>query len=82
MAVIKLTITVTAGIQANKPIASATREWIWTEAQAQAMKSKDERVSDPAKVEWLRVSGESREYAASLEDPARFSWVRRDWVYS
>jgi hypothetical protein len=27
------------------------------------------------------IAGESREYAASLENPARVNWVRREWLW-
>lgn len=77
MASLKLTIEVVAGIVPGTPMPEYTRRWHWT--------SQDQRQLSEGKAEarerWIAMAGESREYAASLEDPARINWVRRDWLW-
>lgn len=54
-----------------------TRKWGWTEVDQDLL-----RADDPsAKELWIRIHGESREYAAMLENPAQVNWVRRDWLW-
>lgn len=73
----KLIIEVTAGIIPGTPIAEHTRRWGWTSRDQQLLEIDD----SAAREKWIRIAGESREYAATLENPAQLNWVRRDWIW-
>lgn len=73
----KLIIEVMAGMIPGKPDEQYTKRWGWSSVeQAKLVKG------DPAaKEQYIRIAGESREYAASLENPQVLNWVRRDWIW-
>lgn len=73
----RIGIEVTAGLIPGKPDPEFTRKWFITSDVWQKLNEGDA----DARAHFIRVSGESREYAATLEDPRRLNWVRRDWVY-
>lgn len=73
----RLIIEVVAGIVPGTPRDEYTRRWAWTDAQHDRLEAGDAG----ANREWLQMCGESREYAASLENPSRVNWVRRDWLW-
>lgn len=73
----KLLIEVVAGLVPGQPITKYTRRWAWSSAdQASLLKDDPE-----AREKYIRIAGESREYAASLENPGELNWVRRDWLW-
>ena len=73
----KLIIEVMAGLVPGDPMPEYTRRWGWTgEEQAQLVAG-----DAKAREKWILIHGESREYAATLEDPRAVNWVRRDWVW-
>jgi hypothetical protein len=70
-------IEVWAGIMPGEPMPDYSRCWSETNAQQDHLAA-----SDPeARLEYLRMAGESREYAVWLEDPWWINWVRRDWSW-
>ena len=73
----KLVIEVVCGLVPGKPMPEHTRRWFWTSDDQAAF------VADvkEAREKYIRIAGESREYAASLENPQQFNWVRRDWLW-
>lgn len=73
----RIGIEVTAGLIPGKPDAEFTKKWFITSDVWRRMNEGD----PDARAHFIRVAGESREYAATLEDPRRLNWVRRDWVY-
>ena len=73
----KLIIEVVAGLIPNEPMSEYTRRWQWTGEEQEALAK-----GDPEAIkQWVRIAGESREYAATLENPAKVNWVRRDWLW-
>lgn len=74
---VRIGIEVHAGLLPGTPEAEFSRQWFITSDVWQRMKDGD----GDARNEVIRIAGESREYAATLENPGRFNWVRRDWVY-
>lgn len=70
MMAVKLIIEVVAGVLPGQPEPEFTRKWAITSEQWE--KDRDAVI---------RAYGESREYAAQLENPSRVNWVRRDWVW-
>jgi hypothetical protein len=86
----KLVIEVVAGIVPGTPMPEYTRRWGWTSANQEALNSlkgieaptpEQRKIYEDARALWIRIHGESREYEASLENPARVNWVRRDWIW-
>lgn len=73
----KLMIEVVAGVLPCTPMAEHTRRWFWTSDDQAAL----ERGEAQAEEKWIRIAGESREYAATLENPRKLNWVRRDWLW-
>lgn len=73
----KVIIEVFAGVIPGEPITEFSRCWTWTSDQQERLKNGD----PDARLEWIRMAGESREYAATLENPEQFNWVRRDWTW-
>lgn len=73
----KLIIEVFAGLVPGTPMTEYTRQWVWTSADQEALGQSDIKAQE----KWIRLAGESREYAASLENPRRLNWVRRDWLW-
>lgn len=73
----KLIIEVVAGLLPGEPIPEFTRRWDWSSEQQQRLLSGDRAAAQ----EYSDMAGASREYAASLEDPRKVNWVRRDWVW-
>lgn len=73
----KLIIEVVAGLVPNQPMPEYTRRWYWTSADQAALVTEDKE----AQTKYILIAGESREYAASLENPAQLNWVRRDWLW-
>jgi hypothetical protein len=66
----KIIIEVVAGIVPGSPMPEYTRRWSLT---------RDQFDNDRNAV--IKAYGESREYAATLENPAKVNWVRRDWTW-
>jgi hypothetical protein len=73
----KLIIEVVAGLVPGTPMPEYTRRWGWSGADQEALNKGDKEAEE----KYIRIAGESREYAASLEDPRRLNWVRRDWLW-
>lgn len=73
----KLIIEVLAGVIPGEPMPAYTRKWVWTSGDQARLEAGDRE----ARQEYLTIAGASREYAASLEDPRRVNWVRRDWIW-
>ena len=74
---VKLIIEVVAGIIPNAPMPEHTRRWYWLSRDQDAL----ERGDKEASAKYISIAGESREYAASLENPRSLNWVRRDWLW-
>lgn len=74
---VRIGIEVVAGLIPGQPELEFSRSWFITSELWQRMNNGDV----DARNEIIRISGESREYAATLEDPRRLNWVRRDWIY-
>ena len=66
----KIIIEVVSGLIPGQPDDKLTRRWSLT---------RDQWDNDRDSV--IRAYGESREYAATLENPATTNWVRRDWIW-
>ena len=77
MASAKLLIEVVAGLVPGTPMPEFTRRWGWTSDDQEALALGNEE----AKKKWIAIAGESREYAATLENPQQVNWVRRDWLW-
>lgn len=86
----KLIIEVRAGVIPGTPIPEFTRRWGITSVDYATMNDKAElrkercarsRQWHEASDKWIRVHGDSREYQASLENPAMFNWVERTWLW-
>lgn len=77
MASAKLAIEVVAGLVPGQPLPEYTRRWVWSSDDQQALENGDKA----AREKYLRMAGESREYAASLEDPRSLNWVQRVWLW-
>ena len=73
----KLVIEVVAGLVPGTPMPEYTRRWGWSSEDQEKLIADDAE----AKAKYICIAGESREYAASLEDPRRINWVRRDWLW-
>jgi hypothetical protein len=73
----KLIIEVQAGLMPGSPMPEYTRRWGWSSDDQAALEAQDPE----ALRKYVAIAGESREYAASLEDPRRVNWVRRDWIW-
>lgn len=73
----KLIIRVTAGVIPYDAVPKYTRTWSWSSDD----QSRLEQGDPTARSRYIAIAGESREYAASLEDPRGVNWVRRDWVW-
>jgi len=77
MVACKLLIEVHAGVIVGEPIPEYSRRWEWSSEDQAALEA-----DDPwAREKYILIAGESREYAATLEDPRRVNWVRRDWIW-
>lgn len=73
----KLIIEVMAGMIPGQGDPQYTKRWTWS-----SVDQEDLIRGDPAaKEQYIRIAGESREYAASLENPQILNWVRRDWLW-
>jgi len=82
METLKLRITVTAGVILGEPMPEYTRSWEWSNLDQEAIQLADKsKACRAARDKWLRVAGESREYAATLENPEFVNWVRREWIW-
>lgn len=80
MTALKLTITVKAGVIPGHPIME--KAWDWTsDDQARLENQEDPVAQKEAQAEYIRMAGESRELAASLENPRQFNWVERVWIW-
>jgi hypothetical protein len=77
MVACKLLIEVQAGVIVGEPIPEYSRRWSWSSEDQAKLEAEDKE----ALYKYVRIAGESREYAASLEDPRRVNWVRRDWIW-
>lgn len=73
----KLIIEVMAGVIPGEAMPEYTKRWGWTSKNQEALEAGDAE----AKALYIQIAGESREYAASLENPALINWVRRDWLW-
>lgn len=81
MASDKLVIEVVAGIVPDTPDPELTRRWHWSTEDQAALASPNLASRRSAETKYISMHGESREYAASLENPSRAHWVRRDWIW-
>lgn len=79
MPALKLQIIVRAGVLIGTPIFE--KSWEWTSEQQERLTSEDPEIAQPAREEWILMHGESREVEASLEDPSKFNWVQREWIW-
>lgn len=70
----KVLIEVQAGIVPGTPMPEYTKRWAITSEQWAGETAQ-------AREDIVRIYGESREYAATLEDPRKLNWVRRDWLF-
>lgn len=86
----KLIVSVTAGVLPGQPMNEFSQRWTFTSEQWAVMNDKTELEKpvlqrsaewQQARSDWIRVHGESREYQASLENPARLNWVNREWIW-
>lgn len=77
----KLIIEVVAGVLPGTPMKEHTRRWGWTSEDQAALADACHELHFAAQEKYCRIAGESREYAASLEDPHRFNWVQRVWLW-
>jgi len=77
MVACKLLIEVQAGVIVGEPIPEYSRRWSWSSEDQAKLEAEDKEAFH----KYVRIAGESREYAASLEDPRRVNWVRRDWIW-
>jgi hypothetical protein len=75
--VAKLIIEVQAGVILEQPMPEHTRRWTWTSTEQERLSAGDPE----AQAQYLRIAGESREYAAWLEHPGRVNWVKRIWIW-
>lgn len=73
----KLIIEVRAGLIPGESMPEYTRVWSWTSSDQERLLNNDPE----ARALYIRMAGESREYAASLENPRVHNWVRRDWIW-
>ena len=88
---LKLQIMVRAGLMPGQPAHEYTRVWNWTgQEQDELSLDLNEETDDleeravrkkVARDRWILIHGESREYAATLENPALVNWVSREWVW-
>lgn len=77
MVSLKLSIEVVAGLVPGTPLPEYTRHWHWTSQDQELLAGGDADALE----RWIRMAGESREYAATIEDPSKVNWVRRDWLW-
>ena len=73
----KLIIEVLAGVIPGQPMPEYTRKWGWTSGDQERLAAGEKA----AQALYIQIAGESREYAASLENPRLLNWVRRDWIW-
>jgi len=75
-------VTVTAGVVPGVAEEEYTKAWHWSSSdQENLMQTKDMALQNDYRMKWITMQGESREYAAALEDPRRVNWIRRDWMW-
>jgi hypothetical protein len=75
-------VAVTAGVIPGVIEKQYTKAWYWTSSdQENMMQMENEALQNEYRMKWIAMQGESREYAASLEDPRRVNWIRRDWMW-
>jgi len=74
---LQATIEVRAGVLPGQSMPEHQRFWNWTSEQQERLINGDAK----AKEEWVAMAGSSREYAATLENPAILNWVERIWVW-
>jgi hypothetical protein len=75
-------VTVTAGVIPGTALSEYTKAWYWgSNDQENMMQTEDMGLQNEYRMKWIAMQGESREYAASLEDPRRVNWIRRDWMW-
>jgi hypothetical protein len=73
----RLIIEVVAGVIPDDPMPQYTRRWTWTSSDQERLGAGDPE----AQARSLAIAGESREYAAWLENPRQVNWVRRTWIW-
>lgn len=73
----KIIIEVQAGLIPGQPMPEYTRRWGWSSSDQERLGAGDPE----AHALYIRMAGESREYAASLEDPRKVNWCRWDWIW-
>jgi len=66
---LKCTIIVMAGVITTEPIQDTIRRWDFTQ----------ENLDNPPI--YIDQSGAAMNYAMSLMNPARFNWVKFEWVW-
>ncbi len=75
-------VVVTAGVIPGVAIQEYLKSWYWSSSdQEKMMQTEDAALQNEYRMKWIAMQGESREYAAALEDPSRVNWIRRDWMW-
>lgn len=67
-----ITLTVTGGVVADKPVREYTKNWTITQ----------EEWGSPQRVALVAdITSSAFKYAKTLQDPKRLTWVRVDWLW-
>lgn len=75
-------VTVTAGVIPGIVLSEYTKAWYWgSNDQENMMQTEDMGLQNEYRMKWICMQGESREYAAALEDPRRVNWIKREWMW-
>lgn len=75
-------VVVTAGVIPGVAEKAYTKAWFWNaDDQEKMMQKKDMDLQNEYRMKWIALMGESREYAAALEDPRRVNWINRNWMW-
>jgi hypothetical protein len=81
----RVVVEVQAGVMPGEPEPHFTRSWAittdeWEEAQARDAAS-DDAHAYYAELLLMARAAAADEYARLLRDPARFNWVRTEWLW-
>jgi hypothetical protein len=81
----KLVIEVSAGLIPGQAEPEFTRRWAITSAEWEVAQAEDEKADEAHRFyAYLLLSGraaQADEYARALRNPARFNYVRTDWIW-
>lgn len=92
----RLIVEVTAGVILGSPDPAVTRRWVLTSSEWESTQRLDVAIreqkkgngaqdsGEPPSVAALRLetfASEADAYAEGLRDPARFNFVRTDWIW-